>query len=147
MFFDNIYRVCKLRDLDEVSEELVAEVYMTKMLGLRGHAELSHLEERLRLVLGLERYPLALDLLTEAAVTGQLGQQSVLSLCHQHTIEDGTGTPEDARREILGVLEYDGYLSRSGDSYTFTSNLLRDWWKTHFGPRYIPSSEREEGLS
>ena len=147
MFFDNIYRACKLRDLGEVSEELVEEVYATKMIGLRGHAELSHLEERLKLVLGVELYPLALDLLTETAVTGHLALQAIQILCRQHTIEDETRTPEDTRREILGVLEYDGYLSRRGDSYTFTSNLLRDWWKAHFDLGYVPAAKREEALS
>jgi hypothetical protein len=46
------------------------------MLGIRGHVELSHMEERLKMVLGPKLDLLALDLLTEAAVTGTLTSES-----------------------------------------------------------------------
>ena len=62
MFFNYIYQVCKLQELDHVSRDLVAEVYYTHMLSVRGHAELSHLEERLKLVLDPDLYQLALEL-------------------------------------------------------------------------------------
>ena len=42
------------------------------MLSIHGHAELTHYEERLKLVLGEEIFPMALELLTETAVAGQL---------------------------------------------------------------------------
>ncbi len=56
----------------EVSLEDIDRVYLHSMLSTRGHAELSHMEERLRLVLGQKDLPLTLDLLTEAAVVGVL---------------------------------------------------------------------------
>jgi uncharacterized protein len=34
-------------------------------------------------------------------------------------------------QRILDVLEYDGYLQRTGDTYSFRSFLLRDYWRKY----------------
>lgn len=141
MYFDNLYRTAKQRRLTAISPDLVDEVYEHNMLSIRGHAELSHLEERLKLVLGPDRHPLALDLLTEAAVSLELTPTAALALAREHLIDDEK--PEDEVREILGILEHDGYLEKAPDgSYAFISRLLRDWWHAHFGFAYTPADER-----
>jgi hypothetical protein len=120
----------------------VEEVYKHEMLNVRGHAELSHLEERLKDVLGPDRYPLALDLLTEAAVSGELSAQPVVKIAAEHLADHER--PLDEAREILSVLEHDGYLCREGEVYTFDSNLLRDWWQARFGFAFTPASQRQD---
>jgi hypothetical protein len=139
-FFDAIYTNCKLRGHQEVTNDLVQEVYRTRMLGVSGHAELSHLEERLKMVLGPETYPLALELLTEAAVVGRLTMDAAIYLSEQYTFENLAS--KDALREIFGIFEHDGYLRKTGAEFRFVSHLLRDWWKARFEFYYTLVSER-----
>ncbi len=141
-FFDKIYTECKFKHQTGVTADFVEEVYQRDMLGVRGHAELSHLEERLKMVLGAELYPLALELLTETAVVGWLTTETATYLCRQYQLENQTS--DDALKEILGIFEHDGYLQKVGMEFRFVSNLLRDWWKAHFSFSYIPVSERRD---
>jgi len=141
-FFDKVYTECKFQEWTEVTVDLVEDVYQKDMLGVRGHAELSHLEERLKMVLGTDLFPLALELLTETAVVGALTAQTATYLSQQYQFENRT--PDDALKEILGIFEHDGYLQRVGVEFKFVSKLLRDWWKAHFSFSYIPVSERRD---
>ncbi len=142
MFFDNLYVVSKRRHFTTISTELIEDVYQHEMLNVRGHAELSHLDERLHAVLGPDRYPLALDLLTEAAVSGRLVADSTRKIVTEHLADHAR--PMDEAREILSVLEHDGYLCRrEPDAYTFESNLLCDWWRARFSFGFIPASQRQ----
>ena len=140
MFFDNIYTDCRLNSSMEVTKERVDEIYNAKMLGMRGHAELSHMEERLKIAFGMDIYPLALEIITETAVTGSLDSQRAMKICNSYEIEDRSS--KDVLRDILEVLQHDGYLKQEGKSFVFVSNLLRDWWKAHFGFGYTPVSAR-----
>jgi len=142
IFFDKIYSGCKFQKQTEVTADFVEEVYQREMLGVRGHAELSHLEERLKMVLGAELYPLALELLTETAVVGRLTADTAIYLCRQYPIENQT--PEAVLRQILEIFEHDGYLQKVGKEFRFVSHLLRDWWKAHFSFSYIPVSVRRD---
>lgn len=138
MFFDYVYQACRLKRIGRVSTELVTEVYNRSMLGTRGHMELSHLEERLRMVLGPKVDLLALDLLTEAAVTGSLSPAVAHAIAREHFEEHW----EANLREVLSILEHDGYLVSRSEVYVFVSRLVKDWWKARFGFTYIPSSRR-----
>jgi hypothetical protein len=139
MFFEHVYEACRLRTLHEVSLGLVEEVYEHSMLGIRGHAELSHMEERLRSVLGPQLDLLAMDLLTEAAVAGPLTAAAAARLASDHCSEDSRGS----LRNVLAVLAHDGYLIERGGGYVFESGLLRDWWKARFQFGYVPVAQRE----
>ena len=138
MFFDHVYQAARLRRLGEVSRDLVAEVYNQSMLGIRGHVELSHLEERLKTVLGPKLNLLAIDLLTEAAVTGSLAPEAAAGLAQEHFGEQWT----ERLREVLGILEHDGYLGKANGAYLFLSRLVKDWWKARFEFAYVPISQR-----
>jgi hypothetical protein len=140
IFFDKIYTECKIKDQTVVTADFVDQVYQSEMLGVRGHAELSHLEERLKMVLGTELYPLALELLTETAVVGKLSGGTATWLCRQYQLENQTS--DEALKEILGIFEHDGYLQKVGTDFRFVSSWLRDWWKVHFSFSYIPVSDR-----
>jgi len=140
MFFDHLYQTCRPRRISEVTEALVAEVYQNNMLSIRGHAELSHNEERLKLVLGPDLHPLALDLLTEAAVSNHLSKENADFLVREHLPREPR--PADRLREILNVLEHDGLLHRDQRGYAFVSKLLKDWWKARFEFHYIRVADR-----
>jgi hypothetical protein len=142
LFFDNVHTGCRLQKTRGVSMKLVEDIYGTRMIGIRGHADLSHMEERLRMVLGREMNALALELLTESAVVGRLTYGAAETISTGYIFEDRS-TPE-ALREILEILEHDGYLIGGPDKgFKFRSNLLRDWWRARFGSVYVPLSERK----
>jgi uncharacterized protein len=139
-FFDAIYSACKDRNRHEATVDLVQDVFDSRMLGVRGHAELSHLEERLKLVLGPELHPLALELLTEAAVVGKLTADAADFLSRQYPVENRT--PRDVLRHILGIFEHDGYLRNTALEFEFVSHLVQEWWKARFAFHYVPVAHR-----
>lgn len=139
MFFSHVYDDAKRRGSSNCSPADVERTYRERMLGVRGHAELSHLEERLSLVLGRSRLPMALDLLTEAAVVGSLTPEAARRLAADHLAEDARAT---GLREIIEILEHDGYLRRDPHGYSFVSRLVRDWWRARFQFGYVPANDR-----
>ncbi len=118
----------------------VNDIYESEMLGIRGHAELTHYEERLQLVLGNEIFPLALEILTEAAVTGSVTKETLNEL--QKYYEFAGRSVQDAQEEILRVLEHDGYIKPGAGGYIFESHLLKDWWEKRYGYFHVPVLER-----
>jgi hypothetical protein len=141
MFFTHVYDRCSRRGRMEFYPDEVNDIYDNEMLGIRGHAELTHYEERLKLVLGREAFPLALEILTETAVTGCLTREVLLAMQKGYTFKDES--VQDAAEEILRVLEHDGYLKAGKAGFGFESCLLRDWWKKRHGYFYTPVLERE----
>jgi len=139
MFFDHLKDRCVRERTLTVPAEWVDAVYEQEMLGVRGHVELSHYEERLGWVLTGSKKILAMELLTEAAVAGPLTEVAIAIVAR--------GYPEEpkiweALREIIWVLEHDGYLMPVAKDYTFVSPLLRDWWRKRHSLGYIPAAQR-----
>jgi hypothetical protein len=142
MFFDHVYSAYVHNgSIGEINEQFVDTVYQDSMTGLRGHPELSHMEERLRVVLEPERFNLALTLLTEAAVAGKLTNQAANTICTSHLPSEAQ--PRQPLLNILHILEHDGYLVLSDGAYVFVSRLVRDWWKRRFGFGYHPVKDGE----
>jgi uncharacterized protein len=138
MFFDHVYSAYVIDEIDgPVTDALIDKVYNTSMTGLRGHPELSHMEERLRLVMSPCRFTKALAILTEAATVGVISGQTALEVCGRDPCEPGF-TKERELADILALLVHDGYLRESGNLFEFESALLRNWWKRRFGQGYAP---------
>lgn len=140
MFFTNAYDRCVKRGNMRCTIADVGDVYTRDMLGVRGHVELIHYEERLEKVLDKELLKLALDMLTEAAVTGCLTKEATKAFQGEYEL-DGRDVAE-GQKEILWVLEHDGYLEKGAAGYVFVSKLLRDWWKNRHGMFFTPVLER-----
>ena len=147
MMFARIQETCGREHRQSVSAEEIEGIYKEGMLGTAGHAELTHYEERLQLVLGEPDFTMALEMLTEAAATRCLSKEA-LDLLRQ---EDAArlrvqGLARDlaaAQKNILWVLEHDVYLRKEGSGYVFISKLLRDWWDARHGaPFYTPVAQR-----
>lgn len=135
LFFDLVLQDARRRKAGEVLKADVERIFVERMLSSRGHAELSHLEERLKMVLGPRRLPLAIDLLTEAALAGVLSPEPALEIAME-AVRSGDipgERPADLLRELLGIFEHDGYLERRDADYVFVSRLVQDWWKARFG--------------
>jgi hypothetical protein len=142
MFFEKVYLYCRRNRITTVTEAQVDEVYQTGMLSVRGHVELSHMEERLKMVLGPDLHPLTLELLTEAAITAYLTADAADILSQEYNYQGQDKA--DILREIMSILEHDGYLRRrEDDRYTFQSKLLKDWWRARFGFGFKTSATRK----
>jgi hypothetical protein len=140
MFFDFLYSDCRLRSQETCSVEDVDRVYQQSMLSTKGHVELTHYEERLKRVLGEELLPLTLDLVTEAAVMGSLTPSAIQALLASQNFP--VLSSADALKEILAILEHDGYLKKKGADYVFVSNLLKDWWNARHKAFFTPAAQR-----
>ena len=114
------------------------------MLGVPGQMDLEHYENRLRLVLGVAGYGIALEILTEAAIND--GQISDEAIARYMTLPAMQSAPEDegavSVTDVMHVLLHDFYLEQSNGGYTFVSNLLRDWWRTRYGQHFVPVAKR-----
>ena len=142
MFFSHIYDRCIRKGAMQCSVVEVGEVYEEEMLGVRGHAELTHYEERLEMVLGKEFFTLCLDMLTEAAFVGCLTKEAISAFQEEYAL--GEIDVVEAQKEIIWVLEHDGYLKQSQKGYVFVSKLLCDWWKNRHRNFFTPVLERGE---
>ncbi|MDA3925774.1 MAG: ATP-binding protein [Kiritimatiellae bacterium] len=141
MFFDHALTYCIRHKEMTLSPEQAQEVYHTEMLSTRGHAELTHYEERLQLVIGMDKMGLAMELLTEAAVTGALTKDAITRVQRDYSFEDESTV--DAQKEIIWILEHDGYLKQTPAGYQFVSQLLREWWKGRNTMFFTPIMKRE----
>jgi hypothetical protein len=142
MFFSHVHERCVRRGRLEFFKDEVEDIYRDEMLSIRGHAELTHYEERLRLVLGDTEYALALEMLTEAAVSRVLSRDALAAFRKLYG-DDGFDAAQ-AQRTVLHVLEHDGYVHREpgGQGYSFVSHLLRDWWEKRYKEFFTPVLER-----
>lgn len=141
MFFTRVYERCRRRENMMVTAEDVQATYETEMLSVRGHAELTHYEERLEMVLTREHCILALEMLTEAAVVGDLSPDALAALRKCSDLDAEAAI--EAQREILNILQHDGYLEQREGLFVFESHLLRDWWQRRYGAFYQPALQRE----
>ena len=137
-FFHHLYEHLLSDGRREATLGDVEYVYQRDLLSVRGQVDLSHYEERLRLVLGDQSYTYALILLSEAAVNGGFLTYTVIERYSAMTSEDD----RDGVTNVLYVLEHDGYLERSNGGYRFVSGLLEDWWRSRHGQRFTSITER-----
>ncbi|MFQ5771658.1 MAG: ATP-binding protein [bacterium] len=140
MFFSHIYEFCKQHAYKTCTIEIVDKVYETRMLSSKGHAELSTFEERLKLMVGEEILPFAIDLLTEAAVVGHLSSEAANIYCTEYELRGQKG--REVLRMALEILEHDGYLKEDSGKFVFISKLLRDWWRARHKFGFVPATER-----
>jgi len=143
MYFDYVYEYGRKRGEMNCNKGDAKEVYKRSMLSTRGHVELSHYEERLKQVLGSEILPFVFDLLTETAIEGFLSHEAIEILCREHKGRFGERDEGEVLREVLGVLEHDGYFKMVSKGYVFESKLLRDWWERRFSEFYKPVRKRK----
>lgn len=140
-FFDKLHEHLRRTGRLSASLEDVSRVYSEEMLGVRGQVYLEHYQGRLRLVLGDEGYGVALDLLTEAASSdGVLTNGSILR--YRDYVSSLPDRPIVLLKDVLHVLEHDGYLTRKDDGYHFVSGLVEDWWRARHSHGFIPFGSR-----
>ena len=144
-FFDGVHEHLRRAHRSIATLEDIERVYVGDMLGVRGQVDLEHYESRLRMVLGTSAYRVALELLTEAAVSRGVLLDNAIDQYSEYLGARTEDTEVDPIHieNILLVLEHDGYLGRQGDGYRFVSGLLEDWWHARYGQRFVPIEERK----
>lgn len=142
LFFDKLHEHLRRKRRQEATADDVDRVYSQDMLGVRGQVHLEHYQTRLRMVLGDAGYEVALELLTEAAVSdGWLTDRALrLYEAYRSVLSDDSSVPI---KGVLNVLEHDGYLTRGDDGYRFVSGLVEDWWCKRNSRGFVPFSERQ----
>ena len=143
LYFSAALDLCKRRGVSDslISKKDVTDAYDRELLGVRGHVQLAHYEERLKTVLGEELFTLAVAVLTAVSTSGPMTAAEIHDVCRQYDCHDRTS--EEALREVLDVLQHDGYLELADGRYQFVYNLIRDWWRRRFGG-FLPSPEEKE---
>ncbi|HMV67958.1 MAG TPA: AAA family ATPase [Myxococcota bacterium] len=137
MFFHHLHAHAKREGSVTTTPDDVERVWRERMLSPRGHAELTHFEDRLRKVVPIGWEDQALLILTHAAVTGSVDHPQAAKLCRVEPPDDFIATRPV--RRLLQVLEHDSYLRRDGDRLVFTSALVRAWWRERHGSGYRPT--------
>ena len=77
----------------------------------------------------------ALDILTEAAVNDGLLHSDAINQYYEYFQAESDPV---SIKDILSVLEHDGYLARQGDNYRFVSGLLEAWWRARHDRHFVP---------
>ena len=140
-FFDHMLTHLRRSDRRLATFEDVQTVYERDMLGPRGQADLPHYESRLRLVLSDSDYHIAMEILTEAAISdGFIANDALLR--YKLYYADGGQRTDFAVENILNLLAHDGYLSRTSEGYRYISGLLEDWWRLRYGGTFVPIMKR-----
>jgi uncharacterized protein len=127
LFFSHVLDHCERSGNMKIPAARVDEIYENEMLSLRGHADLTHYEDRLAMYFSRELLPFVTAILTETAVFGQLTIPVLKELREEYAAKDAC--PDDRLAEIMHVLQHDGYLRKTREGYVFESRLLRDWWR------------------
>lgn len=127
LFYSHVYDHCVRNGDMQFFASQVDELYENEMLGIRGHAELTHYEERLSMYFSKEYLPFVAAVLTETALSGIITVPVILELRDEYASKK-TFTDETLS-EMLRILQHDGYLRKRKDGYIFESGLLKDWWK------------------
>ena len=141
--FNNIYRSCRDKEVNEISVELVDEVYESSMLQ---HTRACRTQSYAGAAEGSARagdLPSSISRAFNRNINNWKIDSKLCKGTLSKTYAVESRSREDIVREILGILEHYGYLyRRDQDTYMFLSNLLKDWWKSHFGFGFKPAAER-----
>ena len=139
-FFARLRDFITMRERDRVTVEDVEHVYHTELLGPSGQNDLVHYETRLKDGLEDKSYPIAMEVLAEAATQGVFTPPArrCLERLYSRSMVDAPGSI----MEVIEVLMHDGYLEAAGNGHRFPSRLLKDWWSARFREHHIPIQER-----
>ena len=140
-FFARLRDFATLHRRNWITVNDVEHVYQIALLGPSGQSDLVHYETRLKDGLEDESYPIAMEILAEAAVQEvfTLDAKNCLSRMYSRLVDDASTRIAG----VLEVLEHDGYLRPCTDGHRFESRMLKDWWSSRFRDHHIPILRRD----
>ena len=142
-FFARLLDFTAMQRRDRVTVEDVGDVYRNALLGPSGQSDLVHYETRLKEGLEDGSYPIAMEILAEAATQDVFTPYArrCLERLYTRVIDDAPGRIASA----LEILVHDGYLEVGDDGHRFPSRLLKDWWSVRFRGHHTPLGNRYLG--
>ena len=141
-FFDLLHEDLRRRRRSAAGPSDVDRVYRNDMLGTAGQIDLDHYEQRLKVVLGVDGYRIALEILTDAAVHDGLLSDDSLGRYQARFAAPPDSDPAGGVSDAMEVLRHDGYLARTDGGHRFVSGWLEDWWRARHGDGFVPAWER-----
>ena len=129
LFFSSLRDVCG-GDAAGVSPEAVEQCFSERLTGASGTAYLDHYATRLEIALDEHEQAMAVGILQIACRRTRGATPAEL--------EDLRRSDERTYGAVLRDLEADGYLRQEDGRLEFRSNLLREWWRKHYGRRIAP---------
>jgi len=146
LLVDEVRRDAERRGTLSVSGADVARVYGSPFLTSAVRAHFLHMETRLSAVLGEgDALRLAHDVLTQAAVVGGVTPEDATLLADDAV--EAAADRAGVLREVLEILEHDTYLARDGDTWSFRSRLVADWWSQSNALGFVPAADRRPPTS
>ena len=124
LFFSALRDVC-LGDVARVSPEAVEQCFAERLSGASGTAYLDHYATRLEIALDEHEHAMAVGIL-------QIACRRARGVTAEE-LEDLRRRDERTFASVLRDLESDGYLRQENERLEFRSNLLREWWRKHYG--------------
>ena len=141
-FFVRLRDHAIMQGREQVTVEDVEEVYRTELLGPSGQNDLMHYETRLQEGLEEESYPIAMQILAEAATQEAFTPDA--RRCLERLYSAVVNDAAERNTDTLDVLVHDGYLEVGPDGgYRFPSHLLKDWWAARFRDHHTPLKSRQ----
>ncbi len=141
-FFVRLRDHAIMQGREQVTVEDVEEVYRTELLGPSGQNDLMHYETRLQEGLEEESYPIAMQILAEAATQEAFTPDA--RRCLERLYSAVVNDAAERITDTLDVLVHDGYLEVGPDGgYRFPSYLLKDWWAARFRDHHTPLKSRQ----
>ena len=139
-FFARLRDFVTMQERDRLMVEDVGHVYHNELLGPSGQNDLVHYETRLKDGLEDKSYPIAMEVLAEAATQDVFTPPArrCLERLYSRSMDDASGSI----MEVIDVLIHDGYLEAAEDGHRFPSRLLKDWWSARFRDHHTPIQKR-----
>ncbi len=128
-FFIAILLKMTLRESkDDLTEEMIEEVYSSKLLGADGKGYFEYYRSRLKGHYGGMMAKAAEEILREACIADEeLPKQLAFDL-----FREATGMDDERRfMDLIFDLENDFYIKVDGENIRFQSKVLRDWWRLY----------------
>ncbi len=112
----------------DLTEEMVEEVYSSKLLGADGKDYFEYYRSRLKGHYGGMMAKAAEEILREACIADEeLPKQLAFDL-----FREATGMDDERRfTDLIFDLENDFYIKVDGENIRFQSKVLRDWWRLY----------------
>jgi hypothetical protein len=131
ILFSEVIKAHRLDD-EQITPELVEQVYHDKVIGVDCKTYFDHYYTRLRDYYQPQEEKAIKRILREVAAVGQVTRDA----CYQFYL-DKMGGQADVEEFNLSMtdLENDFYLRFNSEErkYEFACKLLRDWWLRHYG--------------
>ena len=110
----------------DLTEEMIEEVYSSKLLGADGKGYFEYYRSRLKGHYGGAKA--AEEILREACIADEgLSKQLAFDL-----FREATGMDDERRfMDLIFDLENDFYIKVDGENIRFQSKVLRDWWRLY----------------